>query len=163
MHFDSDGVVYWANGKPVRCWKCADFASSFSCRNTCMAFSSERRLEGVQLRLVEYFSCRALPQKSPHQRDFPEEALGTPEKKEEEYKGVGKTENNCAFAYWDNDDINDDGSPYISGPYCGCEKAKAPYGGGAASCGGPCEFWALRGSKDHRLLPATDEDYGDYE
>lgn len=79
-------------------------------------------------------------------------------KEEEEYMGVGKTGFNCAYAYWDDDDINDDLSQHISGPYCGCEKAKEPYGGGAGACSSKdCEFWRLRGRKDHRIWKAEIE------
>ena len=81
---------------------------------------------------------------------------------EEEYKGIGKQDYNCAYAYWDDDDINDDLSEHISGPYCGCEKEKARYGAyGAAACGGTdnCKYWRLRGPEDHAVLEASEEEY----
>lgn len=80
--------------------------------------------------------------------------------KNEKDNYVRASGDNCAYAYWDDDDINDYGKIIAIGPLCGCEKAKAPYGGGAGACGGPCDFWTLRGRKDHRVLPADDSDYG---
>jgi hypothetical protein len=80
----------------------------------------------------------------------------------EEYNGLGKTPDNCAYAYWDDDDINDDLTQHISGPFCGCEKEKARYGAyGACACGGTkdCMYWALRRHKDCNKLPATEEEY----
>src|SRR5512136_428620 len=73
---------------------------------------------------------------------------------DEEYKGIGRQDYNCAYAYWDDDDINDDLSTHISGPFCGCSELLDQYGGGAGACGHsnkePCEFWSLRGPDDHR-------------
>ena len=83
--------------------------------------------------------------------------LPTPPGKSAE-KAPMRTGDMCDYAYWDHETDGD--GDYYSGPFCGCEKAKAPYGGGAGACGGPCEFWVLRGRGDHRELPATDEDYG---
>jgi hypothetical protein len=65
----------------------------------------------------------------------------------------------CAFAYWEDDDSDEDSDPICAGPFCGCEAEKAPYGGGAGACGGPCDSWIIRGRQDHRKDPGRPKCY----
>jgi hypothetical protein len=71
---------------------------------------------------------------------------------------------NCAYAYWKGDDVDEDESgeikTLITGPYCGCAKASAPYGGGAGACDlETCEFWMLRDDNDHAEWEPDESDY----
>lgn len=77
---------------------------------------------------------------------------------------IGASSENCAYAYWDAGDVDEDENgeikTLITGPFCGCAKASAPYGGGAGFCGFEgCEFWMPRDKDDHAEWEPDEADY----